>query len=209
MKLTTITLTLVLGLNLASCQTKQSPKELYSIAYKKAQLKSYQEAIAYLNKAIALDSTFADAYLLRGKIEVSLGEADQSCMDAKKAADLGNNEAKLIYEQYCLGLTDEQLMDKIKPEDSLARLYPNRPEPLYNISNIYFDGKQYEKAIDYCDKAIAVDPNYAPAYYNKGICLINLRKKPEGCEFISKAAGMGYNLAIKLKPKCEALLKGN
>ena len=209
MKLTSIILTFIIGFNIASCQTNKSSKDLYLSAYKKAEIKSYQEAIADLNAAIAIDSNYADAYLLRGKIEVSLGETEESCKDARKSADLGNHEAQQIYQQYCLGLTDEQILLKIKPQDSLAKLYPNRPEPYYNISNIYFDGKQYSKAIDYCEKAIAVDPNYAPAYYNKGICLLNLGKKEDGCVLISKAADMGYDLAIKLKPKCEALLRGN
>ena len=84
-----------------------------------------------------LDSTFADAYLLRGKIKVSLGKNAEACNDAKKAADLGNQEAALICQQYCQVMTEEQVARTIRPDESLAKLYPNRPEPLYNIRNIW------------------------------------------------------------------------
>ena len=201
--------TLLLGTQIASCQPSPAPKVLYSQAEEKAKKGLYESAIADLNRVIVLDSTFADAYLLRGKINVSLGKNEAACKDAKKAADLGNKEAALICQQYCQVITEEQLARTIRPDDSLSKLYPNRPEPLYNISNIYFDARQYQKAIEYCNKAIAVDSTYAPAYYNKGACLLNLGDKVKGCRLIEKAAGMGYDLAIKIKPNCDAILSGN
>jgi tetratricopeptide (TPR) repeat protein len=102
-------------------------------------------------------------------MKFSLGQNEAGCKDVKKAADLGIKEAVIACEQYCQVLSDEQdeqINNRIQPQDSLAKLYPNRPEPLYNISNIYFDARQYRKAIEYCNKAISVDSNYAPAYYN-------------------------------------------
>jgi tetratricopeptide (TPR) repeat protein len=198
--------TILFGTQTASCQPSSTPRELYSQAYNKAKMGSNQSAIVDLNRAIALDSSFADAYLLRGKIKVSLGNNAEACNDAKKAADLGNQEAALICQQYCQIMTEEQVARLIRPDDSLAKIYPSRPEPMYNISNIYFDAKQYKKAIEYCNKAIALDSTYAPAYYNKGACLLNLGDKIKGCLLIDKAAGMGYDLAIKTKPKCDAIL---
>ena len=200
---------ILFGTQMASCHPSLTPKELYSRSYEKTTMKSYESAIIDLKRAIALDSTFADAYLLMGKIKVSLGKNAEVCQDVKKAVDLGNQEAVLICQQYCQVLTEEQVASTVRPEDSLARLYPNRPEPLYNICNTYFDAKQYQKAIDYCDKAIAVDSTYAPAYYNRGACLLNLGHKAAGCLLINKAAGMGYDLAIKMKPACDAILTGN
>jgi tetratricopeptide (TPR) repeat protein len=196
------------GLNLASCQTTiRDPRMLYKSAYEKAHAKLFQAAMADLDKAIALDSNYTEAYLLRGKVRVSLGEKDAACKDARKAADLGSEEGESICEQYCQLLTDEQVAARIKPEDSLSRLYPNRPEPYYNISNIYFDAKQYKRSMEYCDKAILADTTYAPAYYNKGICLLNLHEYTSGCALIYKSAGMGYDMALKAKPNCDAVLK--
>jgi tetratricopeptide (TPR) repeat protein len=201
--------TILFGTQIASCQPSPTPKALYSQAYEKTKVNSYQSAIVDLDRAIALDSTFAEAYLLRGKIKVALGQSTEACKDAKKAADLGNKEAALICQQYCQVMTEEQVAVLIRPDDSLAKLYPNRPEPLYNISNVYFDARQYQKAIEYCNKAIAADSTYAPAYYNKGVCLLNLNDKVKGCLLIKKAAGMGYDVSNKLKSSCDAILSGN
>jgi tetratricopeptide (TPR) repeat protein len=202
-------LILLMGSSLASCQGIVDPKVLYKHAYDKARAKSFRSAIDDLDKAIAIDSTYADAYLLRGVIKVSLGENEAACKDARKAADLGNQQAVQVCEQYCQVFSEDQIAGRIRPEDSLSKLYPGRPEPYYNIGNIYFDAKQYKKAIEYCDKAILADSSYAPAYYNKGACLLNLHEYGKGCKFIYKAAGMGYDLAIKLKSSCDAELKGN
>ena len=202
-------LTFFVGLQMASCQSTINSKTLYNKAVENARTKSFEAAISYLNQAIALDSTYADAFLLRGKIKVSLGQNEAACQDARKSADLGNQEAAQICAQYCRVFSEDQIASRIKPQDSLATLYPNRPEPLYNISNIYFDAKQYQKAIEYCDKAIKADSTYAPAYYNKGACLLNLKDYGKGCQLIYKAAQMGYDLAIKVKPNCDALLNSH
>jgi tetratricopeptide (TPR) repeat protein len=113
---------LLIGLHIASCQGVPDAKTLYRRAFDKAHANDFHAAIDDLNKAIAMDSNFADAFLLRGEIKVSLG---------------------------------------------------------------------------------------APAYYNKGACMLNLGEYRDGCKLIYKAADMGYDLAVKTKPKCENILKGN
>jgi tetratricopeptide (TPR) repeat protein len=141
-------------------------------------------------------------------MEISLGKKDDARKDVEKAADLGNKEAAIIVQQYFQVLSEGEINSRVKTQDSLALIYPNRPEPFYNISNIYFEARQYKKAIEFCDKAISIDTNYAPAYYNKGACLMNLEQRANGCELINKAAGMGFEMALHMKPTCDAILKG-
>ena len=207
MRQTFIILFLFLTSYNAFCQKTVNAKASFANALKKMQTGEYAFAIQDLNEAIAKDSTYADAYFLRGKIKTIMGKSEEGCIDAKRAADLGNEEAKLVYEQYCKVMTEEEIANKVKPLDSLAKLNPNRPDIFYNISNVYFDAKQYQKAIFYCDKAIAIDPKFTYAYYNKGACLINLGEPIKGCELINKAADMGDELAKQMKPKCDAVLK--
>ena len=191
---------------LTSCT--QTAEKWYKRAEAEAKTNNLDRAILDLNDALALDSNYADAYLLKAKIELQLGKKDDAEKNVKKAADLGNKEASLIVQQYFQVYSEEEINNKIKTQDSLAVIYPNRPEPFYNISNVYFDAHQYKKAIEYCDKAISIDTNYAPAYYNKGACLIKLEQRANGCEFINKAATMGYDMALQMKPTCDAILKG-
>ncbi|HJW29106.1 MAG TPA: tetratricopeptide repeat protein [Saprospiraceae bacterium] len=61
----------------------------------------YQRAIEELNKAIALKHDFAEAFGNRGIAELKLGNAQEGCMDIKKAADLGFAPAGEFYRQNC------------------------------------------------------------------------------------------------------------
>jgi tetratricopeptide (TPR) repeat protein len=57
----------------------------------------------------------------------------------------------------------------------------------------YLDGfadKQYEKAIECFDKAIETDPNFSPAFFNKGYVLICQRSYEEALEWVNKAINL-------------------
>ncbi|MCH8014820.1 MAG: tetratricopeptide repeat protein, partial [Candidatus Dadabacteria bacterium] len=47
-------------------------------------------------------------------------------------------------------------------------------------------------AIQDYNKAIQLNPNYALAYYNRGIVKIHLGQKDSGCLDLSKAGEMGF-----------------
>lgn len=63
---------------------------------------------------------------------------------------------------------------------------------LLEESGKHYANKDYEKAIEYCDKVIAINPNISNAYNNKALALDELKKHEEAIEI--------YNQAIKLKP---------
>lgn len=198
-----VTICFSIGLfNVSSSQSMMDSKTLFDRANAEIAVKSYASAMNDLNRAIAIDSSFGDAYFLRASVKKGL-KIDY-CSDIKKASELGNDKATEIYKQFCRLISEEEIANRIFPDDSLSKLYPDRPEPLYNISNVYFEAKQYKKAIEFCDKAISVDPKYAPAYYNKGACLLNLEDYSNGCKLIYKAADMGDDLALQTKPQCDA-----
>ena len=50
--------------------------------------------------------------------------------------------------------------------------------------------------VDSCSKAIELKPDYAEAYYNRGVILTELRQLEE--------AMASYNRAIELQPDCAA-----
>ena len=204
-----IIFTLALFINIisfSSCQPTSNPKRLFEMANEKASKKLYREAKIDLDKAIAIDSNYADAYLMRSLLKKFLNI--EYCSDVKKANDLGNEKAKEVYQQFCMVISEKEIATRIFPDDSLSKLYPYRPEPLYNISNVYFEAKQYRKAIEYCDKALAVYPKYAPAIYNKGACLISMGDYNNGCKLIYKAADMGDEMALQAKPQCKTYYSG-
>lgn len=61
------------------------------------------------------------------------------------------------------------------------------PNYLGNIINVYLQNKEFDKAFNYIDKAIAAEPGNAQYYVIKGILYENQEKKPEAKEMFLKA----------------------
>src|ERR1700704_1022931 len=87
-------------ISFSSCQPTSNPKRLFEMANEKASKKLYREAKIDLDKAIAIDSNYADAYLMRSLVKKMLNI--EYCSDVKKARDLGNEDAKEVYKQFCM-----------------------------------------------------------------------------------------------------------
>ena len=64
-------------------------------------LKDYEGAISYFNEAIVYDPEYADAYLGRGNARALLGSQSEACLDWKKGAYRGNEQAQLNIRKYC------------------------------------------------------------------------------------------------------------
>ena len=72
------------------------------------------------------------------------------------------------------------------------------PKTLILILNLYKNSillEKYEKAIDDCSKSIQLDPNYALAYYNRGVAY-------QGLEEYEKAKA-DYRKALTINPDLE------
>jgi hypothetical protein len=54
-----------------------------------------------LNKAIALESEFAEAYYNRGLTKIYLNDTQGGALDLSKAGELGLAEAYSIIKRYC------------------------------------------------------------------------------------------------------------
>jgi len=66
--------------------------------------------------------------------------------------------------------------------------FPDEPNYLGNIINIYLQNKEFDKAFNTIDQAMANDPNNAQYYVIKGILYDNQEKKAEAKDMFAKAA---------------------
>jgi tetratricopeptide (TPR) repeat protein len=74
------------------------------------------------------------------------------------------------------------------------QLNQNYAPAISNLSAIYFQRKDFQKANDYADKALNIDPNYGAAYLNRGVAREMLRDMQGACEDWSKAKELGVDL---------------
>ena len=63
--------------------------------------------------------------------------------------------------------------------------------------------KDYKSAIKHYNKAIDIDPDFAEAYFNRGLMYIYLDKVEQGISDLSKSGELGiyqaYNLITRLQ----------
>ncbi len=87
--------------------------------------------------------------------------------------------------------------------DRTIHLQPDFAFAYYNKANILCTQKDYKAAIQYYTQAIAVDANFAEAYFNRGLTRIYIDALDEGIADLSKAGELGiyqaYNLITRFK----------
>lgn len=127
------------------------------------------EAEGYFRKAIAVDSTFADAYHNLGllfTLENRLGEAE-SAYRKTIAVDPHHQDA-----YHSLGTLLNEQGRLIEAEDAFRKAItadPNRAETYFSLAVLLTNNKRWKEAEEIYRKAVEVDPTCAPAYYNLGL----------------------------------------
>ena len=71
----------------------------------------------------------------------------------------------------------------------------------YNRGNLYALRRDYQRAIDDFTRAIALEQDFAEAYYNRGLARIYAKKISEGIDDLSKAGELGLYQAYSVIKK--------
>lgn len=82
-----------------------------------------------------------------------------------------------------------------------ASLMPELPYTYYNLGNLLFMNGDMAGAIQQYNKAIELFPNFAAAYFNRGIIQIYLDEKSTGYMDLSKAGELGITEAYEILKK--------
>ncbi len=81
--------------------------------------------------------------------------------------------------------------------------HPEDATSYYFKGNLLYESKDYYGAINNFDMAIKLNPNFAQAFYGRGLAKIALGMKTEGCVDLSTAGRIGYREAHNaIKTKC-------
>ena len=126
-------------------------------------LQRFEPALDSLNTAIAINPNNPADWMSLGELRYALGQYRDALESLDKAVVLRNDQ-------------------NLSPS---ALLYSNR-------GFVQLELKQYELALEDVETAIAIDPNYAPAWSNKGLILETMGKNEESLT--------AYDKATKLEP---------
>ena len=127
-------------------------------------LDKYEDAIIDLDKSIELDPNFANAYNGRGWCKYYLDRYENAILDFNKAIELNSNDDSrigLAMSLYFLKRYDEALENYFLNEDC--------HEKNKSIASCYLYKKEYEKALEYIEKAIEENISDIGCYIIKGL----------------------------------------
>jgi adenylate cyclase len=111
-------------------------------------------------KAIALDNSLAEPYALLASLNIMTGEHDKAVVQAEKAVALNPNSADLHYRLGKVLIFVGRAEDSIPEYKKAIRLDPIPPNYfLYSLGYAYAKTDQYNKAINWCEKAVHQQPN--------------------------------------------------
>ncbi len=151
-------------------------------------LKDYDNAIADLDRAIALTPDFTLAYLLRANSRYL--SSKQPRTDSKTGLSSSSMRAE-----------NRAIADL----DSVIKLSPRMPIAYYNKGVILTESGDYTSALQAFNKAIELKPDFGEAYYNRGYVYLNLGNKDAAFTDLSRAGQLGivpsYNLLKRMSSR--------
>jgi Tfp pilus assembly protein PilF len=156
------------------------PADLHATAITSFQMGKPHEAIALLDRVIALNPNHVDAHIDRGNILIHLQQYAAALVSYDNALAIKPNYAEV----YCnrgealhrLRRYDEAI-DNYKKTISLN---PNYAGAYNNMGAAFGELKQYHNALENYDKAIAINPSQADAYNSKALIKLTFGEYDEG-----------------------------
>ena len=154
------------------------------------QLRRFNDALNYFNKALEADPDNAFYYLNRSALQSEMIDF---------IASIENNVQVLALDDSGITRTvmQEQSVktynydDAINDLNTAARILPNLSYIYYNLGNLRCLSNAYPEAISNYTYSIQLYPYFGEAYYNRGLIHIYLREPEKGCLDISKAGELG------------------
>lgn len=178
------------GYNLVNRQELEEKKANYKIhtdAFNLAMKnKDFNKALEIANNAISQFPSQADAYYGRGNAYYSLKKYNEAIADYNKAISLGYKKVQVfIYKaQAFIELKEYDIAIEIINQ----ALTTNNDSSLYNTRAYVLNTKgDYDKAIEDCNKSIALDTNKPNAYKNRGLAYSGKKEYEKAIEQFNKA----------------------
>lgn len=190
-------------------ESKKTGATLYRRGYCYFRIKDYSNALDGYNKALRYLPENDEIIMSRASVYLETEEY-QLFLD-----DLNFHLSKVPTDYFSKANKAMALSELDRNEESLEILFelliempPKHKPQLYNaISETYRAMDNNNKALEYIDKSIEENINYANAYLTKAEILMDMNKKEQACESFQQAKKHGIDLtksAVKeISSKCQ------
>ena len=168
----------------------------YALGRTYMEMEQQKGTIEYYEKAVALDTTKAIWMNELGVIYFAAGNFRKAVVYFNKAAAAGFQQSNGFNEN--LGFAYLYSGEYDKGEKLLLTVLERKPgnkELIRDIADAYYDSKNYDKALDYCQKLLEADDKDAKALYQAGLCFVKKGQKDKGQAMCDKAIEMDPSLS--------------
>lgn len=180
-------------LNAAINENVEYYKGYYNRGLLYAQTNRMQEAIQDFTKAIDLKQ-YPKAYVARANAYYALHDFEKAMADARIVLQSDPQNVKALY-VLATSYDDLNQLDRALDQYNQV-IYLAGDNPLFYMRRAILYGKMqnFRACLNDLDSATALDPNFAEAYYWKGVAKSNLKENP--CNDLKKAVDLGFSTAL-------------
>lgn len=177
---------------------KQNPADAeatYTLARNYLDMEAYKQAVPWYEKAIALQGAKSTWMYELGLLYYNNNDYKNAVLAFNKAA-AGGYEQKNDFNEN-LGYASLYAGDYDKGEELLLGILkrkPNNTVLLRDMAEIFYQQKQYDRSLSYCQKLMEIDPKDGKALYQAGLCFQKKGQKDRGQQMCDKAIEMDPSL---------------
>jgi pentatricopeptide repeat protein len=130
----------------------------------------YKDAIAQLNKAIAIDSNFVSAYLrlIHGYSQEGMVKEAMQIYEKLQQLKAHATEQDLYYIALMDARLKGDLQSMIAVHEEWLKKYPDDREANFNLATLFYSLNDHHRSIQNLGKTLQIDPNYKLAINQMG-----------------------------------------
>lgn len=128
----------------------------------------YTEAMPFLNTLIAVDSTIAEGWFLRGIAKYNLGDLNGALNDLGESIRFNPVFAQAYYYKAIVENRKQNFRQALADIETAIDLRPNDPDLVFMLGITHFQMLNYKNAIEVFSKVIRLMSNYPDAWINRG-----------------------------------------
>lgn len=153
----------------------------------------YDDARKFLQRAVDIDSTFATAYLYLARTYNLLGETrkmNEAFEKAKEYSYRASEKERLYIESEYASFIEKDEKKYFEIKQEIVDKYPKEKRIHRDLGVYYVNKKMIDEALEEFNKALNLDPNYAPVYNHLGYLYSGMGKFNMAIEYFKKYANL-------------------
>jgi tetratricopeptide (TPR) repeat protein len=169
------------------------PLTFYYIAECYEKMEKYEAAIQYYTKAIDIDPEFGDAWLGAGVAYDALNNPKVALTYVERAIKIAPTIPDYWFLKGDIQVKLAQVEEGVLSYRKVIELEPNDPEVWLELSMVYADQKDYNKALETLKEGLKWHEQNPDFLYASSIYLLKSGKTKHACEVLEKALSMDYD----------------